>query len=92
MLHAVAAGVAYGFDVIDRTALPSGTVYPALSRLERDGYLRSSWESEADAFAAGRPARRNYRVTAAGVHALRQSLEAYRALLPLRPARARSGS
>ena len=66
VLHAVADGVAYGFDVIDRTGLPSGTVYPALSRLERDGYLRSSWEAEAEAFAAGRPARRYYRTTAAG--------------------------
>ena len=92
VLHAVADGVAYGFDVIDRTGLPSGTVYPALSRLERDGYLRSSWETESAAFAAGRPARRNYRVTAAGLQTLRQSVEAYRALLPLGPARARSGA
>jgi DNA-binding PadR family transcriptional regulator len=92
VLHAVADGVAYGFDVIDRTGLPSGTVYPALSRLERDGYLRSSWETEASAFAAGRPARRYYRVTAAGLQTLRQSVEAYRALLPLGPARARSGA
>lgn len=92
VLHAVADGVAYGFDVIDRTGLPSGTVYPALSRLERDGYLRSSWETETAAFAAGRPARRYYRVTAAGLQTLRQSIEAYRALLPLGPARARSGA
>jgi PadR family transcriptional regulator PadR len=89
VLHAVADGVAYGFDVIDRTGLPSGTVYPALSRLERDGYLRSSWESDAAAFAAGRPARRNYRVTAAGTRALAEALAAYRALMPLRPARSR---
>lgn len=92
VLQAVADGVAYGFDVIDHTGLPSGTVYPALSRLERDGYLRSSWESEPAAFAAGRPARRYYRVTAAGTRSLRASVAAYRALLPLGPARARSGS
>jgi DNA-binding MarR family transcriptional regulator len=42
VLHAVASGVRYGFDIMDRTALPSGTVYPALSRLERDGYVRTS--------------------------------------------------
>jgi len=90
VLQAVADGVGYGFDVIDRTGLPSGTVYPALSRLERDGYLRSAWEDEAAAFAAGRPARRNYRMTAAGIRALGQALAAYRTLLPLRPARARS--
>ena len=86
VLHAVADGVAYGFDVIDRTGLPSGTVYPALSRLERDGYLRSSWEAEAEAFAAGRPARRYYRTTAAGLRALREAVAAYQALLPARPA------
>ena len=37
ILTAVADGVRYGFDIMDRTELPSGTVYPALSRLERDG-------------------------------------------------------
>jgi DNA-binding PadR family transcriptional regulator len=92
VLQAVADGVAYGFDIIDDTGLPSGTVYPALSRLERDGYVRSSWEREASAFAAGRPARRYYTVTAAGVTALRQALAYYRSLIPLRPARARRPS
>jgi len=92
VLQAVADGVCYGFDVIDRTGLPSGTVYPALSRLERDGYLRSSWEAETAAFAAGRPARRYYRVTAAGARALRDAVSAYHALLPLAPARVRGRS
>jgi DNA-binding PadR family transcriptional regulator len=89
VLRAVTDGVAYGFDVIDHTGLPSGTVYPALSRLERDGYLRSAWETDAHAFADGRPARRYYRVTAAGNRALREALAAYRVLLPLRPVRGR---
>lgn len=89
VLQAVSDGSVYGFDVIDATGLPSGTVYPALSRLERDGYLRSSWESEATAFAAGRPARRNYRLTASGAVALRDAVAHYRALLPMQAARAR---
>lgn len=92
VLQAVADEVAYGFDIIDHTRLPSGTVYPALSRLERDGLVRSAWEVEAKAFAAGRPARRYYRMTADGSRALRDAVAAYRALLPLRPARARSTS
>lgn len=83
VLQAVADGYEYGFDVIDRTGLPSGTVYPALSRLERDGYLRSAWEDEAAAHAEGRPARRNYRVTAPGARALAAALAHYRALVPL---------
>jgi DNA-binding PadR family transcriptional regulator len=42
VLQAVADGYEYGFDVIGETGFPSGTVYPALSRLVRDGYLRSA--------------------------------------------------
>lgn len=82
VLDAIANGYEYGFDVIDQTGLPSGTVYPALSRLERDGYVRSAWEDAADAHAEGRPARRNYRVTAPGVKALAEAAAFYRALLP----------
>lgn len=82
VLRAVADGYEYGFDVIDTTGLPSGTVYPALSRLERDGYVRSAWEDEATAHRDGRPARRYYRVTAPGTRALAAALEYYRALLP----------
>ena len=58
VLRAIADGYQYGFDVIDQTGLPSGTVYPALSRLERDGLVKSAWENEQDAHAEGRPARR----------------------------------
>jgi PadR family transcriptional regulator len=82
VLHAIAEGYEYGFDVIDHTGLPSGTVYPALSRLERDGYVRSDWEDESRAHGEGRPARRYYRVTAPGVKALTQAAAFYRAMLP----------
>ena len=82
VLQAVAGGVAYGFDIIDQTGLPSGTVYPALSRLERDGYVKSSWEDERRAHKDGRPARRYYRVTASGVRVLSEAVDYYRALLP----------
>jgi PadR family transcriptional regulator len=87
VLQAIANGYEYGFDIIDRTALPSGTVYPALSRLERDGLLRSAWEDEATAHAEGRPARRYYRVTAPGVRALADAVAFYRALLAARSTR-----
>jgi PadR family transcriptional regulator PadR len=85
VLQAVASGVEYGFDIIDRTGLPSGTVYPALSRLERDGYLTSSWEDERRAHRDGRPARRNYRVTASGVRVLNESADYYRSMIPSSP-------
>lgn len=92
MLQALTEGSRYGFDVIDRTGLPSGTVYPALSRLERDGYVTSRWEADAAAHADGRPARRYYRVTAPGVQALAESTAHYQTLLPAlgRPARGRA--
>ena len=83
VLQAIAGGVEYGFDVIDHTGLPSGSVYPALSRLERDGYVRSVWEDEVRAHREGRPARRYYRLTAAGLRVLDESLAYYRALIPL---------
>jgi DNA-binding PadR family transcriptional regulator len=83
VLQAIASGFEYGFDIIDQTGLPSGTVYPALSRLERDGYLRSAWEDESRAHAEGRPARRYYRITAPGARALERALLYYRTRLPL---------
>ncbi|HYE88200.1 MAG TPA: helix-turn-helix transcriptional regulator [Vicinamibacterales bacterium] len=82
VLQAIAAGYQYGFDIIDQTQLPSGTVYPALGRLERDGLLKSAWENEQDAHAEGRPARRYYKLTAHGVKALAEAATFYRALLP----------
>ena len=36
ILQAIDAGDGYGFSVMGMTGLPSGTVYPAMRRLERD--------------------------------------------------------
>jgi PadR family transcriptional regulator PadR len=83
VLQAIASGFEYGFDIIDHTGLPSGTVYPALSRLERDGYVRSAWEDDHKAHREGRHARRYYRITAPGTRALDAALTHYRALIPL---------
>ncbi|MEO8679897.1 MAG: PadR family transcriptional regulator [Vicinamibacterales bacterium] len=89
VLQAIANGHEYGFDIIDQTGLPSGTVYPALSRLDRDGFVKSAWEDEAGAHAEGRPARRYYRLTAPGVRALAEAVSFYHALLPAKPRAAR---
>jgi len=43
-----------------------GTLYKALGRLERTGYLESRWEDPHVAAREGRPRRRFYRVTLAG--------------------------
>ena len=83
VLQAISGGYQYGFDIIDQTQLPSGTVYPALGRLERDGLVKSAWENDQDAHAEGRPARRYYKLTAPGVRALSEAAAFYRSLLPV---------
>ena len=47
---------------MDRTELPSGAVYSALSRLERDGYVKSHWEDLRKAHGDRRPPRRCCRI------------------------------
>ena len=83
ILHAIASGSQFGFDIMNVTGLTSGTVYPALDRLESGGYLRSKWEDADAAHAEGRPARRYFTLTAGGVTALRAALAKYKALRPL---------
>jgi PadR family transcriptional regulator len=80
VLGAVSQGVRYGFDIMDAAELPSGTVYPVLGRLERDGYVRSKWESQTVAQREKRPPRRYYEITASGSRALAASVEHYRSL------------
>ncbi len=70
VLRVVATGHRYGFDVMEACGLPSGTVYPALRRLEKAGLLKSRWESRAEAHAHGRPRRRTYKLTPEGDAAL----------------------
>lgn len=83
ILHAVASGHQFGFDVIEATGLTSGTVYPTLERLEAGGLLRSKWESEAEAHRDGRPARRYFALTARGSEVLADALDRYKALRPI---------
>ncbi len=66
ILQAIAAGYIYGYNVVEATGLPSGTVYPAVRRLERDGLIRSQWERQSIADAAQRPARKYYKLTRPG--------------------------
>jgi DNA-binding PadR family transcriptional regulator len=83
VLHALARGHRYGFDLIEQTGLTSGTVYPALERLERLGYARSRWEDAHVAHDQKRPPRRYFEVTAAGKAGLIEALDRYKALAPL---------
>jgi len=80
ILHAVANGYSFGFDIVDITGMPGGTVYPALRRLEESGYLASEWEKERVAHAEQRPRRKYYQVTRSGREVLGEALKRYRLL------------
>ena len=75
ILKALSLGYRFGFDIMEITGLPSGTVYPALRRLE----------PEAEATGTGRPARRYYEITPQGKAAAASATERYPLLAKLLP-------
>jgi DNA-binding PadR family transcriptional regulator len=83
ILHAIADGNRFGFDIMDATGLTSGTVYPALDKLESLGYLTSRWEDPRAARRDKRPPRRYFDLTAAGATALAGALQRYKNLRPV---------
>ena len=85
ILQAVANGYQYGFDIMDITGLPSGTVYPALRRLEEMSLIGSKWEKQTVAQKQQRPARKYYEVTRSGKDALAEAVNRYRFLDRLLP-------
>ena len=80
VLQALSRGFHHGFDIMDATGLPSGTVYPILRRLDREGLLDSAWEEHAAAQREQRPPRRYYSITPAGEAMLHAAADRYRAL------------
>lgn len=86
ILHAIEAGSVYGFSIMDMTGLPSGTVYPAVRRMEEDQLIRSRWERQAIADREQRPPRKYYQLTSAGKIALETSRKRYPLLERLVPA------
>lgn len=72
LLAVLETGPRHGYAVIEalrersggRFDLPTGTVYPALHRLERAGLIRGTWS------VVGGRRRRTYELTAAGRRAL----------------------
>lgn len=72
ILAVLEAGPRHGYAVIEGLQagsggaldLPTGTVYPALRRLERAGWLSGAWST------VGGRERRTYTLTRAGRHAL----------------------
>jgi DNA-binding PadR family transcriptional regulator len=78
ILRTLENGYQYGFDIMDVTGMPSGTVYPALRRLEDAGLVKSKWEKHAIAQSEARPPRKYYELTKAGREALAEALSRYR--------------
>jgi DNA-binding PadR family transcriptional regulator len=90
VLQALAQGYRFGFDIMDATGLPSGSVYPALRRLEAMRFVDSAWEDDGRARRANRPRRRNYLLTRAGRAQLAEAEARYRAVSKLFPKRSRA--
>lgn len=86
ILQAIASGNIYGYTVMEVTGLPSGTVYPAMRRLERERLIESRWEQQSIADAALRPARKYFHLTCSGKSTLELSLKRYPLLSKLVPA------
>lgn len=80
LLAALDAGPRHGYAIIQslrsgsdgHVDLPTGTVYPALHRLERAGLITSFWST------VGGRRRRTYKLTPAGRKALRAKRSAWR--------------
>ena len=78
VLQALLDGHHHGFDVMEATGLPSGTVYPILRRLDAEGCVRSRWEKDGVARKEQRPPRRYYELTGDGASLLATGLARYR--------------
>jgi PadR family transcriptional regulator PadR len=85
ILRALSLEYRFGFEIMEVTGLPSGTVYPALRRLERDNLVTSNWEAEAKASKEQRPARRYYKLTPQGRGAELVAMRRYPLLSRLLP-------
>jgi PadR family transcriptional regulator PadR len=87
ILQALAQGYRFGFDIMQVTSLPSGTIYPALRRLESLDFVTSDWEKDVNARKEGRPRRRYYTLTQMGRRQLNESearIQAIGRLIPRR--------
>lgn len=75
ILRAIGDGHCYGFEIMEVTGLPSGTIYPALRRLEENRLIRS--QREPGNSAAEGPPRKYFRITAEGEKALEAAAQRY---------------
>ena len=94
LLAALEGGPRHGYAVIEtlrqdtggRLDLPTGTIYPALRRLEKDALILGNWENKRNASSQDRPRRRYYHLTREGKDTLSGALRRYPLLSQLAPA------
>ena len=63
----------YGFELMQLTGFPSGSLYPILARFEKASWLTGGKE-DIDPRVEGRPARRFYRISGAAISVARIQL------------------
>jgi PadR family transcriptional regulator, regulatory protein PadR len=85
ILQAINSGFVYGFSIMEMTGLPSGTIYPAMRRMEEDQLIRSRWERQVIADREQRPPRKYYQLTSTGKTALEASRKRYPLIARLVP-------
>jgi DNA-binding PadR family transcriptional regulator len=73
-----------GADIMKAAGIASGTMYPILLRLWKQGWLDREWESES-AEKLGRPRRRYYSLTPDGRVAAYDALSEFRSAPAMRP-------
>jgi PadR family transcriptional regulator, regulatory protein PadR len=64
----------YGLGLSEAAGIASGTIYPMLARLEKAGWLESTWEKQGPND-EGRPRRRLYKLTGHGERAAMTELD-----------------
>jgi PadR family transcriptional regulator, regulatory protein PadR len=74
----------YGYDLMKAARLPSGTLYPMLTRLQDHKLVTSAWETPN---AEGERPRRYYQLTGEGIRVARLELAQARAGQQRAPAR-----
>ena len=78
-----------GLQICELAGLQSGTIHPALARLEHAGWLESRWEEGTDPETEGRPRRRYYRLAGAAIQqarlALARATESEGSAAPIKP-------
>lgn len=78
------AGEHYGLEISKESGLPTGSIYPILTRMEVSGLATSAWE-DIDETVAKRRRRRYYRLTSDGLEFARDEVaKAARSLTPTR--------